>query len=385
MSIKLKVDADVFQAGLQRTREIYQSNNRVIVAFSGGKDSGVLLELARIASKEIRNQPVEVFVLDDEIMYPGTFEYQERIAQQPDISMNWLYACEPMPCVWNRESPYWWVFDWTLDPEQWVRKPPSFSKRIIDIDLYSMVNPINFPPPVGEKLMILIGNRASESRVRLMSIHSSQSFITKPNKVAFGSYKVYPIYDWRTPDIWRAISTHRWDYNTAYDVLNKMGLPMEKQRIAPPTMAYFGMNSLAIAAAAWPQWYDRVNTRLPGAKTVAKFGMRAVQPLRRSSESWEDCFQRECVDNSPKWISSRSEQARTYLLSQHANHASTPFPEVTPCKICGTDYGSWQALAEHAFTGDPYSLKLHFLPYVQPATFRPSDTRVFELNPQGFR
>lgn len=386
MSRKVILNADVFKVGLQRTREIYRSNDRVVVAFSGGKDSGICLELARIACKMERgNEQVEVFVLDDEIMFPGTFEYQEKVAQWRDISMNWLYACEPMPCIWNRQSPYWWVFDWELDPDQWVRKPPSYAKRIQEINLYSIVNPVTFPIKQGTDLVIIIGNRASESRTRLLSIHGAQSYRTKPNAMAKGAIKAYPIYDWKTSDVWKAINDNQWEYNSAYDVLTKMGMPMERQRIAPPTMAYFGMESLSMAAKAWPVWYDKVNKRLPGAKTIAHFGMRAVQPLRRSGESWQDCYDRECVTEAPEWISERAVYAKQYMLTQHANHSNQEFPDIVPCHSCGSLKGSWQGLANILYTGDPYSLKAEFLPWIQPNRFRPRDGREWLQNPQGFR
>jgi predicted phosphoadenosine phosphosulfate sulfurtransferase len=383
MSTRLKLNADVFKIALQRTRELYQTNARVIVAFSGGKDSGVCLELARLACKIERNEPVEVFCLDDEIMYPGTFEYQERMAQHRDIKMHWCIANEPMPCVWNREMPYWWVFDNKLDPDQWVRKPPAYAKYVNDIDLYRIVSPILFPPKFGEKLYVIIGNRADESRTRLLSIHSSQSFVTRPSAV--GTYKAYPIYDWSTSDVWKAVHDNKWDYNEAYDTLLKMGMKPNKQRIAPPTMAYFGMASLAIAAKAWPRWFDLVNTRIPGAKTVAHYGMRAVQPLRRSGENWEDCYQRECIENSPEWIRERAILSKEYMLTHHAAHSNKPFPQNEPCKMCGNLKGSWEGIAKILYTGDPYSLKADFLPYVQPSKFRPEDARKWEKNPEGFR
>lgn len=384
MSTKKMLNADVYAVGLQRTRELYRSNARVIVAFSGGKDSGICVELARIACKMERgNEQVELFCLDDEIMYPGTFEYQERIAEQKDINIHWCIAGEPMPCVWNRTLPYWWVFDNRLDPDQWVRKPPSYAKKIDQINLYDIVSPALFPPKPGEKLYVIIGNRASESRTRLLSIHSSQSFITKKSSV--GTYKAYPIYDWHTSDVWKAIHEHKWDYNEAYNVLLKMGLSPNAQRIAPPTMAYFGMNSLALAAKAWPRWYDKVNTRLPGAKTIAHFGMRAIEPLRREGESWQDCYRRECIDNAPDWIKARAQVAADYMMAHHAKHSSMPFPEIEPCKMCGTLKGSWDGLAKILYTGDPYSLKAEFLPWVQPSQFRPDDQRVWIQNPQGFR
>lgn len=384
MSYRRKLNLNVVDAAVQRMMELYKTDHRIIVAFSGGKDSGVAVEICRIAAKRVGRSSIEVWMLDDEIMYPGTFEYAERIAEQKDINFHWMVAGEPMPAVWNRQSPYWWIFDDRIDPDQWVRKPPAYAKKINAIDLYEMVNPISFPPPKGKRLFIVIGNRVEESRARMMSIHSTSSFIT--GKTPEGAYKVYPIYDWTVGDIWKAVADNKWDYNSAYSVLFKMGMKPADMRIAPPTMTWFGMMGLQIASKAWPKWYDKVEARIPGAKAIAHFGLRAVMPLRRSSETWKECYQRECIDDAPPWIAKRAKDAIDRMLSAHANHSNKPFPEVDDCTVCGTTQtGSWRSLANVMYTGDPYSLKATFLPYVQPNEFRPDDTRVWKFDPAGFR
>jgi predicted phosphoadenosine phosphosulfate sulfurtransferase len=99
-----------------------------------------------------------------------------------------------------------------------------------------------------------------------------------------------PIYDWTDGDVWLAHKRFGWDYNRAYDVLNRMGVPRKRLRIAPPTMIAYGFSTLKIAAAAWPKWFDRVCARLPGVRTAAMFGLRAVQPYRKYKETWQECF-----------------------------------------------------------------------------------------------
>lgn len=186
--------------------------------------------------------------------------------------------------------------------------------------------------------------------------------------------------------MWKAISDNKWDYNSAYDVMLKMGMSRKSQRIAPPTMAFFAMDSLQIAAKAWPKWFDRVAKRLDGIRSVVNFGMRAVSPMRRQNETWQDAYQRECIDNAPKWIADRAIQARAHQLTMHSKHSTRPFPEVDPCPICNaTGCGSWHGLANVLYTGDPYTLKATMLPYIQPYVFRASDTRLWEDLPAGFR
>ena len=65
--------ASVFDAAIDRMLVLYEEGHRVIVSFSGGKDSGICLEICRIAATIANRLPVEVAMRDEEIMLPGTF------------------------------------------------------------------------------------------------------------------------------------------------------------------------------------------------------------------------------------------------------------------------------------------------------------------------
>ncbi|MTW08862.1 phosphoadenosine phosphosulfate reductase family protein, partial [Streptococcus pneumoniae] len=47
-------------------------------------------------------------------------------------------------------------------------------------------------------------------------------------------YNCYPIFDWRTEDIWTANAKFDWEYNRLYDVFYKAGVPVHKMRVASP-------------------------------------------------------------------------------------------------------------------------------------------------------
>lgn len=365
---------NVFEMAVERMRVLFAEGHRAVVGFSGGKDSGCAVEVCLIAMKEAGrgNEKLSVVMRDEEILYPGSFEYAERMARRPEIDFHWLIANQPIINVFNRANPYFWVMDPKLEPEQWVRQPPEGLPRPVEHIQGLHIGAINkvdrFPPPPGKKVYSVLGLRTSESARRLMGIHSSGGYICLPDKA--GMWGASPLYDWKDDDVWRAISIHKWDYNSAYDTMNRMGVPKRSLRIAPPTLNAASVEHLGIAARAWPMWFDKVATRLKGVRTAAQFGKRAVQPFRRYGETWEQCFMRECIEKAPAdWIRDRAMKLMDIKLKRHAEHSTAPFPETKNCHECASN-GSWQNLAQAMYGGDPFCLKCSELPYVEPEFFR---------------
>lgn len=386
---------NVFDEAIERMVNVMEDGNRVVVSFSAGKDSCVTLEVTLIAAQMTGYGPVDVVIRDEEILFPGSYEYADRIAQRHgEIIFHHFIAKQPIINAFNRLSPYWWVFDDQLPPEAWVRLPPHWNDagrpELVDNLSYkpaswtegsqvvvipekhieAMVTKERFPTPEGKDLYDVIGLRVSESRGRLFGIFSSGGYITKPRPN--GVRKCRPVYDWADADVWKAVLDNRWDYNNAYDVLYRLGAPRMDLRIAPPTMNAAGTRVLARAAAAWPRWFDRVQDRCPGVKTAAQFGLRSVSAQRRRGETWEECFQRECIDTAPDWIRERAETVRTKILNAHHRHSTAGLPEVNACWQCAGDVGSWKNMNTYLYLGDPFAIKTgSMLKAVEPEFFRP--------------
>lgn len=361
---------DVHEAAIQRLAVLYQEGHRLVVSFSAGKDSGVCLEVAIEAARMTGRLPVDVLMRDEEIMFPGTFEYARRVAERDEVRFCWLVANQPIINIFDRHQPYWWVFDPDLDPSEWVRQPPEDAYYHPHKDIQRMVTHDLFPPDPGKDLYSVIGMRVQESRGRMYGIHSSGGYLTKPNK--YGVRYCRPIYDWTDGDVWKAHHDGGWDYNSAYDVMVKMGLPRPRIRIAPPTMAIAGLDQLAMAQRAWPQWFDKVCKRCPGMRTAAQYGRRAVEPPHRPGESWRDTFHRECIgERTPQWIKDRAFITMSRITRAHSRHATTDLPEVENCQTCLPYLGSWRGLCRALYTGDPFSMRVAALPYMEPEYFRP--------------
>lgn len=360
------LDSDVLTESLRRLRSVMAEGHRVVCSFSAGKDSGVMLELALEAAREEDYGVLDVVMRDEEIMLPGTYEYAERVAEREDVRFHWLIAHQPIINAFNRASPYWWVFDPLLDPSEWVRQPPPFAEVIPDLHIEAITNDRSrFDVPEHKDLIVLIGLRGSESRGRMYGIYSSGGWLTKTAK---GVRKGRPIYDWSDGDVWREIRDNKWDYNHAYDVMFRMGVARKNLRIAPPTMRAASLQTLQVGARAWPRWFDRVADRLPGVRTAAQFGRRAVEPQRRMGESWQATFERTCLQDAPDWIIERATKAMHTALKRHGAHSSDLLPQVTPCKRC-VSLGSWQQMAMTLYMGDPFSFATD-LPYMEPEFFR---------------
>jgi predicted phosphoadenosine phosphosulfate sulfurtransferase len=361
---KRYIGINVFDNALLRLVKLYEDGHRVIVCFSGGKDSDCCLELAIMAATQTGRLPVEVVMRDEEIMFPGTYEYAERVMNRPEVKFYWLIAGQPIINAFNRAMPYWWVFD-PLEKDKWLRPFPDWAIKIPELNIDHLVTKGRFPPPEGKELFKVIGLRTQESLNRKRGLASSGDWLTKPNSL--GVRAARPIFDWTDSDVWKAHRDFQWDYNKAYDVMRRFGFKARELRIAPPTLEA-GLNALKTAAAAWPDWFRKLSNRLPGIRSAAQFGVHAVRPVRKLGEDWEHCCTRS-LKESPDWIRERGEIIVRRVVAHHRAHSTMPFPQSDRCFSCVI--GSWKKLAEIVYTGDPFCMKQGYVPYIEPEFFRP--------------
>ena len=128
-------EENVFNATLNRIRYIYDRFDKVVVSFSGGKDSTAVLNTALIVARERNKLPLEVVFFDEEAIHPPTIEYVQRVEQNKEINLHWYWLEFKHRNACSNEEPFWYTWDkekkdlWVRNlPENAITEHPKFKK-----------------------------------------------------------------------------------------------------------------------------------------------------------------------------------------------------------------------------------------------------------------
>lgn len=276
--MKKYVNVSVYDAAKERISYIFDEFDNICVSFSGGKDSGVVLNLC-IDEARKRNRKIGALFIDLEAFYEKTIEYVERIFKDNEDVLTPYWVCLPMesPNSLSYLEPTWIWWDKEKEPI-WVRNMPK-NKWVINEDN----NPINFYKKNmpfeefikhfggwygnGQKTATLVGIRTDESLNRFRAIAGNKQTYDNKNfstKVSEGVYNFYPIYDWSVEDIWIYNGKFEKDYNKLYDMFYKAGVSIHKMRVDEP----FGNEAkagLSLFRVIEPNTWAKVVNRVSGA------------------------------------------------------------------------------------------------------------------------
>lgn len=269
---------DVYTATQERLNFIFDNFEKIYVSFSGGKDSGVLLNQV-IDIARARKRKVGVLFIDLEAFYQKTIEFIERmIANNLDV-LDPYWVCLPMesPNSLSFMDPTWIWWEKAKQPI-WVRPMPD-NKYVINetnqkFDFYKENMPFEeFIKYFGEwygngaSTACLVGIRTDESLNRFRAItkdkenYKDQKYSTK---IAENCYNFYPIYDWAVQDIWVYNCRYAKDYNKLYDLFYRAGVSIHKMRVDEPfgNEAKAGLNLFRVLE---PETWAKVVNRVSGA------------------------------------------------------------------------------------------------------------------------
>jgi predicted phosphoadenosine phosphosulfate sulfurtransferase len=284
MGVKVFQDVNVLEAARARIGETFDTVERVYLAFSGGKDSTVLMHL--VMDEAIRrNRTVGIMYIDFEAQYSHTVEHVNALFEMyaDNIDPHWI--CMPMllrNAVTNYE-PRWTCWD-EEKRDIWIRPKPQgckteddypFAEAGMEFEEFIVL----FGEWYGQSKLTagFIGIRAQESLHRYCAIATWEKRDRTLNgrrwttKIIDNVYNVYPIYDWLDADIWRYHAQHPdRPHNAIYDAMQKAGVPLSQQRLCQP----FGddqRRGLWLYHVLEPETWSTLVARVSGANTGALY------------------------------------------------------------------------------------------------------------------
>jgi len=288
MAKRIYKDKNVYDSSIERLDFIFSNFERVYLSFSGGKDSGVMLNLViDYMRKNKIERKLGVQILDNEANYELSEQFMHRMIQKNLDILDVYWCCMPitLPCTVSSFAVDWQCWG-NRDKERWIR-PMSKESYIVNIDNH----PFDFFEEdmsyddfwdgfaewysQGKSCANLIGIRTVESLNRFRAILNDRKetldgrMWTKKNTEH--TYNCYPIYDWRTEDIWTANAKFEWDYNKLYDVFYMAGVPVHSMRVASPFMSE-SKSSLNLYRVIDPSIWSRLCARVQGANFIATYG-----------------------------------------------------------------------------------------------------------------
>lgn len=244
---KTRLGMNVLEAARERISWTFDAFERVYLSFSAGKDSTVMLHLV---ADEARKRGVRfgVLLVDLEGQYRFTIEHAEALLKEYADCIEPYWCCLPIS-LRNAVSVYepkWICWD-KARRDDWIRELPDgaiSAESYFEFFEHGMEFE-EFVPLFGEwysqgkPCACFVGIRTDESLNRFRTI-ASKTKITRDSKqyttkVTDSVYNVYPIYDWRTDDIWIYHGKNPGRrYNELYEYMHKAGLSIHQARICQP-------------------------------------------------------------------------------------------------------------------------------------------------------
>ncbi len=305
----------VLDAARARIARVFDDFPRIYISFSAGKDSTVMLHLVMEEAVR-RRRRVGVLLVDLEAQYALTIAHAEAMfARYGDwVEPFWVALPLNLRNAVSQFEPQWRCWEEGRE-DDWVRRPPAMA--ITDPGFFPFFRAgmefEEFVPAFGDwysqgKLCAcFVGIRTDESlnRWRTIARAKKQRFEGIPwtTRVKESLYNIYPIYDWRTRDVWIYHGKTGEPYNALYDRMHQAGLTIHQARICQP----YGddqRRGLWLYHLIEPETWGRVVARVSGANQGALYVqetgnvMGNIKVTKPPGHTWES-FSKMLLDSMP--------------------------------------------------------------------------------------
>ncbi len=308
MMVKGYQKMNVYDAVQERFHYLFREFENIYVSFSGGKDSGVLLNLLLdFKRKYYPERRIGVFHQDFEAQYTVTTDYVTRTFKALEKECDLYWVCLPMATrtALSSYEMYWYPWDDTKK-ELWIRPQPAhpyvitidkpfhhYRYRMHQEDLAKQFGRFYKEVHGNGKTVCLLGIRTDESLHRYNGIvnkkhgYNGKCWISKQFKDVWNAS---PLYDWSNRDIWVANYRFHYDYNALYDLYYKAGLKIDQMRVASPFNDY-SKDALNLYRVIDPEIWTKLVGRVRGANFGCIYGKSKAMGYRNitlpEGHTWE--------------------------------------------------------------------------------------------------
>lgn len=317
MAVKRIVsDTDIVTAAKTRVKNVFANGLKVYMSFSGGKDSLCLAQVvySLISSGEIDAKQLVVIFIDEEAIFPCIEETVKRWRKKfllAGAAFNW-YCLEVkhFSCFNQLTSDESFICWDRTKSDVWVRKPPDFAIRSHSLLKPREENYQCFLPRITKDGIMLSGVRAAESVQRLQYM----SALNIGTKGITNNRQIYPIYDWKTSDVWLYLKEQRVEIPSIYLYMWQAGVSKGQLRVSQ----FFSSDtasSLVRMNEYYPDLMERVIRREPNAYLAALYWDSEM--FGRSTKARSKAEEQDTKDYKNELINMLVKNPSRYFHTEH--------------------------------------------------------------------
>jgi predicted phosphoadenosine phosphosulfate sulfurtransferase len=376
---KTYLTVDVLTAAKQRIEWTFDNFDRIYCSFSAGKDSGAMAHLVCLEARK-RGRRIGLFFLDWEAQFSHTINFARAIFEEYNDCTDPYWISVPIK-TWNACSmhePEWTAWDdakryvWVRDKEEIAIKDGSYFPF-----WYNGIMFEEFIPTFGqwyaqgEKCAAFVGIRTQESLNRFRSIsrekpkYDGRAYTTN---VVENVWNIYPIYDWKTEDIWTFHARTGLAYNKLYDRMHQAGMTLHQMRICEP----FGDESrkgLWLYQVIEPSVWAKLLMRVNGANTGKMYSNKRGNIMGNHTitlpegHTWESFAISILSSTPPKTAEHYKNKIAVYIKWWKVRGYENGIPDESDLKIENAGKApSWRRICKTLLKNDYWCKYLGFSP-----------------------
>lgn len=301
------------------------------------------------------------------------------LAQYADVIEQYWWVALPLTTqnALTQFEPEWQCWE---PGKQWVRQPPA--EAITDPACFDFYQPgMTFEAFVRafsdwyaqrRPAAMMVGIRADESYNRFLTIANARKQRFADDKpwttVAPGGHAwyIYPLYDWKTADIWTWFAKTGGCYNPLYDLMFQAGVPPRYMRICEP----FGPEQRqglwlyhVVEPERWAAMCERVAGVHCGGVYAGQdnhfYGHRKI--LKPDALSWRE-YALLLLDSMPQMTAEHYRNKIAIYLHWYQKRGMADIPDTQEGDIGAKDIPSWRRVCKVLLNNDYWCRALSFSP-----------------------